>query len=114
MFESCVRLIALVPLGFLVRLFRTRSESWYSPAALFAITWFLAIALPLLFAPDYDVWVPAVWLLVAFVAVFGISAMAMDRAPPPAAITPQSLFAPSCCTAIHDARPVVRRCDFGA
>ena len=95
MFESGVRLIALVPLGFLVRLFRTRSASWYSPAALFAITWFLAIALPLLFAPDYDVWVPAVWLLVAFVAVFGISAMAMDRGTPPAAIRPQAFFAPS-------------------
>jgi oligosaccharide repeat unit polymerase len=79
MFEAGVRLIALVPLGFLVRLFRLRSQSWYSPAPLFAGTWFLATALPLVFAPDYNVWMPAVWLLIAFVAVFGFAATVLDR-----------------------------------
>jgi oligosaccharide repeat unit polymerase len=46
---------------------------------MFAAAWTGAIALPLVGAPNFPVWSPAVWLIVLFVAAFGIAALWGER-----------------------------------
>ncbi|HET6413425.1 MAG TPA: O-antigen polymerase [Anaeromyxobacter sp.] len=69
----------MAPLPVLAWWLRQRTESWFSPAALFAAWWSVAMGGPLIAAPDFDVWLPAVLVAVIFVALFSLAAIAGER-----------------------------------
>lgn len=64
-------LIPAVLLALLAARARIRGGSWLEPSALFALAWSLYVLLPLLLAPDFEVWPAGVWWIL--LSVFCVS-----------------------------------------
>jgi oligosaccharide repeat unit polymerase len=58
---ALVRWLPVLSLGILALLARALSTSWLSAGPAYALTWFVYLALPLLFAPDYTVAPSGLW-----------------------------------------------------
>lgn len=68
---SVLLLVALVA--------RVRSRSWFAPAALFPTFWTGAVGVPLLLAPQFDVWPASVAYIALLAFTFSLAALAGQR-----------------------------------